>query len=202
MFLLQRADNPSYSTASAWQCKCGRFSLPLYRKQERSLFTAAMSADCLAASHSGPVDFPYPGATRRSRSQPVFRQVCHGTRDQTAARCCPPFHASIHPRRRPIVQWPMAIALTWSRSSSCFATFRACHRPLSIDRSHAAIGPGIGDQSDRSRIVGGGTKGEGRSSASPRSPLSLPISRPAGDPTPITPAPAEVTYSGEIESLD
>ena len=86
MFLLQRTDNPSYSTASAWQCKCGRFSLPLYRKQERSLFTAAMSADCLAASHSGPMDFPYPGASRRSRSQPVFRQVCHGTRDQTAAR--------------------------------------------------------------------------------------------------------------------
>jgi len=38
MFLPMGADNPSYVTASAWQCKCGRFSLPLYTKQERSLF--------------------------------------------------------------------------------------------------------------------------------------------------------------------
>ena len=32
----------SYTTASARQCKCGRFSLPPYSKQERPLFTAAL----------------------------------------------------------------------------------------------------------------------------------------------------------------
>ena len=32
----------SYTTPSARQCKCGRFSLPPYSKQERSLFTAAL----------------------------------------------------------------------------------------------------------------------------------------------------------------
>jgi len=42
MVLLPGADNPSYSTASAWQCKCGRFSLPLYRKRKRSPFTAVL----------------------------------------------------------------------------------------------------------------------------------------------------------------
>ena len=42
MFLMPGADDPSYATASAWQCKCGRFSLPLNRKHKRSLFTAAL----------------------------------------------------------------------------------------------------------------------------------------------------------------
>jgi len=32
----------SYTTALARQCKCGRFSLPPYSKQERPLFTAAL----------------------------------------------------------------------------------------------------------------------------------------------------------------
>ena len=40
MFLPPWADNHSYTTASARQCKYGRFSLTLYRKQERSLFRA------------------------------------------------------------------------------------------------------------------------------------------------------------------
>jgi len=96
MFLPLGADNPSYAIASARQCKCSRFSLTLYRKQERSLFTAAL--------------------------------------EQTS---------------------------DWLCSSCRFATFRAHHCPLLIDRSHAAIGPGIEDQSDWSQIGGGGEKGEG-----------------------------------------
>jgi len=60
MFLPPGADDPSYATVSARQCKYGGFSLPVYRKQEKSLFTAtleqtsnvptaAMSADRPAA---------------------------------------------------------------------------------------------------------------------------------------------------------
>jgi len=41
-FLPPGADNPSYTTASAQECKCGHYSLPLYRKQEKSLFTVAL----------------------------------------------------------------------------------------------------------------------------------------------------------------
>ena len=42
MFLLPWVLITSYATSSARQCKCVRFSLPLYTKQERSLFTARL----------------------------------------------------------------------------------------------------------------------------------------------------------------
>ena len=103
MFLPPGTDNPSYATVSSLQCKCGHFSLPLYRKQERSLFTATLEqrsnvptahdvgrmTDHPAASNGRPVDLPYLRAGRLSHShvasQPVFWQVCRGAGDLAAA---------------------------------------------------------------------------------------------------------------------
>jgi len=100
----------------------------------------------------------------------------------------------------------LTIALPWLCSSCRFATFWAHHRPLLIDRSHVAIGPGIEDQSDRSQIAGGGEKGEGergnRHIIVGRPPIAPPLRAPAGDPTPITPAPVKDMYSSEIFDRD
>jgi len=78
MFLLPWVLITSYATASARQCKCVHFSLPLYTKQERSLFTARLEQ----TSQCRPIDwprptaglwiFPYPGAGRRSRPPVAF----------------------------------------------------------------------------------------------------------------------------------
>jgi len=73
MFLPPGADNPSYTTASARQCKCGRFSLPPYETRK----STEMSASRPAASDGGPVDFRYPAsaAGQRLRPQPAFQRV-------------------------------------------------------------------------------------------------------------------------------
>jgi len=77
MFLPPGADNPSYTTASARQCKCGRFSLPPYETRK----STEMSASRPAASDGGPVDFRYPASAAGQRlrppshSQPAFRRV-------------------------------------------------------------------------------------------------------------------------------
>jgi len=75
-----------------------------YRKQERSLFTAAleqtppaMSAGCVRRRACG---LPYPASGQRLRP-PVAFPACVSTR---APGRCPPFHTSIRPRRQPIVQ--------------------------------------------------------------------------------------------------
>ena len=76
----------SYTTASARQCKCGRFSLPLYSKQERPLFTAALEQTSNVPTardvgrSSGRVrrrasGLPYPASGRRSRLPP-FAPLC------------------------------------------------------------------------------------------------------------------------------
>jgi len=100
-FLLPLADNYSYVTASARQCKFIRFSLLLYSKQERSLFTAALeqTSNVPTARDVGRLSgrirrracgLLYPGAGRRSRplsrSQHVFQHVCHGAGDLATAR--------------------------------------------------------------------------------------------------------------------
>ena len=100
-YLLPLADNYSYVTASARQCKFIRFSLLLYSKQERSLFTAALeqTSNVPTARDVGRLSgrirrracgLLYPGAGRRShplsRSQHVFQHVCHGAGDLATAR--------------------------------------------------------------------------------------------------------------------
>ena len=85
MFLPPGADNPSYTTASARQCKCGRFSLPPYETRK----STEMSATRPAASDGGPVDFRYPasaaGQRLRPRRIPSRRfDACAG--DQAAAQ--------------------------------------------------------------------------------------------------------------------
>ena len=67
----------SYTTASARQCKCGRFSLPQYSKQEWPLFTAALeqTSNVTTARNVGRSSsrvrrrasgLPYPASGRRS----------------------------------------------------------------------------------------------------------------------------------------
>jgi len=94
----------------------------------------AMSADRPAASDGGPVDshtrHPVGNSVPPSRSQHVFRHVCHGAGDPAAAHR---FTRQSRPRRRLIVQrrptggggdslarrsggGPMAVALPRSRS--------------------------------------------------------------------------------------
>jgi len=110
MFLPPGTDNPSYATVSSLQCKCGHFSLPLYRKQERSLFTATLEqrsnvptahdvgrmTDHPAASNGRPVDLPYLRAGRLSHS-PVAFPACVLTgvpRRRRPGRCPPTAHPS------------------------------------------------------------------------------------------------------------
>ena len=116
-----------------------------------------MSADHLATYYGGPVDLAYPASGRRLcpllHSQPVFWHVHHGTGDRADARCfaCPSARnvnrLSSSVRQRgippPVVRGPIGhcaslVALLWPEF-----TFRARHCPLSIDRSHTVMGPGI-----------------------------------------------------------
>ena len=96
MFLPPGADNPSYATASARQCKCGHFSL-LYREQERAVRcrpivrthpTAGLGSPVLGVW--GPVG---------DRVPPVALHVCVLTRAPGRLRPgrCPPFCVTAHP---------------------------------------------------------------------------------------------------------
>jgi len=102
----------SYTTASARQCKCGRFSLPLYSKQERPLFTAALEQTSNVPTardfgrSSGRVwrrasGLPYPASGRRSRLPPLLPSVAflarvstHAPRRRRRGRC-PPLNTPI-----------------------------------------------------------------------------------------------------------
>jgi len=86
----------NYTTASTWQCKCGRFSLPLYSKQERPLFTAALEQTSNVPTardvgrSSGRVrrrasGLPYPASGRRSRLPPSLPSVVFPARISTHA---------------------------------------------------------------------------------------------------------------------
>jgi len=71
----------------------------VYRKQERSLFTAALAS-------SGRVR-PVVSHTQHSVGYHVPPHICFLTGAPQSRRPsrCPPFHVPIPPRRRPIVQW-------------------------------------------------------------------------------------------------
>ena len=103
----------NYTTASTWQCKCGRFSLPLYSKQERPLFTAALEQTSNVPTardvgrSSGRVwrrasGLPYrtrrPVDDRDPPSLPLRRVSTHAPRRQRRGRC-PPLNTPI--RRAP-----------------------------------------------------------------------------------------------------
>ena len=103
----------------------------VYRKQERSLFTAALEQTSnvpTAIARRRACGLPYPASGRRSRPS-VALHVCFLTgapRRRRPGRCSP-FHALI-PRAssgvrrgeavipRPVVRGPMAVALSRSRS--------------------------------------------------------------------------------------
>ena len=98
----------SYTTASARQCKCGCFSLPLYSKQERPLFTAALEqtsnvptardvgGSCVRVRRRAS-GLPYPASGRRSRLSPLpspsvaFPPTVstHAPRSRRPGRCLP-----------------------------------------------------------------------------------------------------------------
>ena len=94
MFLPPGADNPSYATASARQCKFGRFSWPLYKEWERSLRCRPIVQPCLMAGLWSPVL-----SIRSAIASPVafqacvsnFRQVRHSAGDLATARPLKPY---------------------------------------------------------------------------------------------------------------
>ena len=102
----------SYTTASARQCKCGRFSLPQYSKQEWPLFTAALeqTLNVTTARNVGRSSsrvrwrasgLPYPASGRRSWLPPSPPSVAfpvhvltHAPRRRRPGRC-PPLNVPI-----------------------------------------------------------------------------------------------------------
>jgi len=150
MFLQPGADNPSYATALAQQCKCGRFSLPLYETRKITEMSSDGGRGC---------GLPYPRASRRLHP-PVAFPACILTRVPRHWRPgrCPPFCAPMRPRRRPIFQQLGRVAipgpLSGGRSAIALARSRspvAPHRPF-YDVLGAPLpamsisqwGPGIG----------------------------------------------------------
>jgi len=142
MFMPPWADNHSYATESAGQCKNGRFSLPLQCIKETRKITvhSRVRADikCAdrhhpAASDGGPVvsHTQHPVGNRVPR---VALHVCFFDRCATAPETRPlPAVSRAHPPRdvdrlysgvrregavipRPVVRGPMAVALPQSRS--------------------------------------------------------------------------------------
>ena len=110
MLLPPGADNCSYATASARQCKCSPFSLPLWETRK----STEMSADRPAASNIRPgvSRTRHLGASRRSHP-PIAFYVCVLT--GTLETRLLPTILRVHPRRhRLIVQWH----LTWVGGNS------------------------------------------------------------------------------------
>ena len=158
MFLPPGADNHSYDTASARQCKCGCFSLPLYRKQERSLFTAALEQTSNVPTardvvwKSGHVwrwacGFPRPGIRSAIASLHCVPSLCFDTVPETR-----PLPAILRPSAHDVDQLYSSVRQGWAAipgplsrglwplrfpsrasliaSAGCFATFQARHHWL------------------------------------------------------------------------
>ena len=192
-YLLPLADNYSYVTASARQCKFIRFSLLLYSKQERSLFTAALeqTSNVPTARDVGRLSgrirrracgLLYPGG-RSAIASPVAFPACVSTRVPRRRR---PGHSPPIVQRRPTGgggrrrfpspsswgRWPFAspVALPCTRPGH-FVTFWARHRRLC--RLSAGCDGVPTPAQERCRV--------------PASDCPPPFRAPAGDPTPITP---------------
>jgi len=189
------ADNPSYTTASAQECKCGHYSLPLYRKQEKSLFTAALEQTSNVSTardvsrSSGRVRrracrFPIPIPGVLSAIAFPHRVPSHGAADPVSAR------RFTRPSSRNVDRLFSGDSAAHRlgadgrcASPSRFAMF-GCATAGYVDRPQAEMG-------SRHRP---GTAPE----AGQRSPPFMP---PAGYPTPIMLVKGTF-YSGEIRSLD
>ena len=102
MFLPPGADNPSYATASARQCKCGRFKSASVGNERLLRCRPILRPHPTAGLWS-----PVPGGwSAIAPLPPAAFPACVSTRAPRHWRpsCCPPFCMPIHPRRRPIVQ--------------------------------------------------------------------------------------------------
>jgi len=195
MFLPPGADNPSYATASARQCKCGRF-ISASVGNERLLRCQLIVRPHPTAGLWSPV----PGGwSAIAPLPPAAFPACVSTRVPRHWRpiCCLPFCMPIHPRRRPIVQqrpmgraaiprltvqWLIGHCTSLVMLPQPFCDVSGVPPPaMPIDR----WGPGISREQHRGSAVN-------------RSP-SPPLRAPAGDPTLIA---VKGTCLGEIESLD
>ena len=182
MFLPPWADNHSYATESARQCKYCQLSL----QQERSQFTAALEQTSNVPTtrnvgqSSGRVQrracsLPHPASGRRSRPSVAlhvwFWQVRHGARDPATARH---FTCPSRPQRWPtVLRRPTGEAviprpIVWGRWLLLSPGRFGCASAGYVDRPQAAIPSSAGN------------------GAGPASDHPSPLRAPAGDPTPIT----------------